>query len=146
MRQRGWKLVALGASFAVAAENGFTPVAWSLEAEREWLSRAEVGFLPQSRDPWADRKSAYKVLEYLRGGACPVVDDVPAVWAALGDRAEQLAVVVNEGMSWAAATERALRLRNSADWKEAREACLASASLLTLADKYEEALRLCRRV
>jgi hypothetical protein len=109
LRNAGWECVALGASMA-AARLGWRRVEWSLAAEKEWLSRAIVGVMPQPSDPWAERKQGYKLYEYMAHGVVPVASDVlPARMVMQSARLRPLLVVDNT--DWLTAIETAASLR-----------------------------------
>jgi glycosyltransferase involved in cell wall biosynthesis len=51
-------------------------VPWSVESEREALTRIDVGLMPQPDNAWTRGKSAYKAVQYMSAGIPVVADDV----------------------------------------------------------------------
>ena len=98
--------MAVGAG-AYAATLGWTPVTWSLDSQSDWLSRAAVGVMPQTRDAWADRKQGYKLYEYIAYGAVPVASDVPCARLVLGSERLYRCLLVSEVNEWLGMIERA---------------------------------------
>jgi glycosyltransferase involved in cell wall biosynthesis len=105
----GWTCVAIGSTEA-ADRHGWHVVPWTLSAQDEWLARASVGVMPQPRDPWSDRKQAYKLFEYMAHGVVPVASDVPAARDLLCSPALSRLLVAPDG-DWRAAIEDATTLR-----------------------------------
>lgn len=76
--------LAVGGTEATA-QLGIRVAEWSSEAEKAALAERSVGILAQSSGLWEDRKSAYKVLEYITAGVIPVSEKIPAAVALLGE-------------------------------------------------------------
>jgi glycosyltransferase involved in cell wall biosynthesis len=76
LRAQQWRCVAVGATDEAQAY-GWEVVQWNPAAEAHWLSRSSIGVMPQPTSDWADRKAAYKLLEYAASGVVPVASNVP---------------------------------------------------------------------
>lgn len=111
LRNRGWSLVAVGASEAVETL-GWEAITWSPQAQKVWLGKALVGVMPQRRDPWSDRKQGYKLFEYMAHGVVPVASDVPAAQAVLSP-VELSNLLVPVGGDWVRAIEGAAARRET---------------------------------
>jgi hypothetical protein len=59
--------------------------AWSVEAERDALSKMDIGLMPLDDTLWSRGKCAYKALQYMAAGIPPVVDDVGISASVVGD-------------------------------------------------------------
>lgn len=88
--------VAVGAS-ARSSELGLATLPWTFDVERTELRSRSVGIFVQSRGRWEDRKSGYKLLEYIAAGVVPVAERIPASVAILGDDYPYL--VENRGLA-----------------------------------------------
>jgi len=51
---------------------------WSPEAEKELLSRLDVGLMPLEDDPWCRGKGGYKLIQYMAAGCACVASAVGA--------------------------------------------------------------------
>jgi glycosyltransferase involved in cell wall biosynthesis len=105
----GWECVAVGANPRVGAL-GWRAVEWSPDAQAHWLSIALVGVMPQPRDPWADRKQGYKLLEYAAHGVVPVASDVGPARAVLQSTALK-SLLVGDSDDWSRVILRAANNR-----------------------------------
>lgn len=74
---------------------------WSLPAERDLLSRMDIGLMPLPDDAWTRGKCAYKALVYMSAGIPVVADDVGVTAAVVGHEAAGL--VARTRGDWAAA-------------------------------------------
>jgi hypothetical protein len=63
---------------------GLSVAKWSLERQRDFLSAAKVGLFVQEPGAWEQRKSGYKLLEYISAGLIPVSERNDASVALLG--------------------------------------------------------------
>jgi glycosyltransferase involved in cell wall biosynthesis len=61
-----------------------TAISWSEAAERDVLSRMDIGLMPLPDTPWTRGKCAYKALQYMASGIPAVVDDVGISASAVG--------------------------------------------------------------
>jgi hypothetical protein len=109
LREAGWECVALGAT-AGASRFGWRAVRWSRVAQEQWLSRATVGVMPQPSDPWADRKQAYKLYEYMAHGVVPVASDVLPARLAMSDACLR-PFLLDANADWVRAIVHAARVR-----------------------------------
>lgn len=60
-------------------------VAWSPEAEHEWLSTADYGLALQPRNEYADHKCGFKIIQYMAYGVVPIASDGPVHRQIVGD-------------------------------------------------------------
>ncbi len=72
------QFTAMGASEA-SANFGIRTAAWSEEAELDFLRASLFGLFIQPPGDWEERKSGYKILEYVASGVVPVVQKNPQV-------------------------------------------------------------------
>ncbi len=101
---------------------------WTASVEEHALRRCWSGLMPLEATVWNKRKAGYKVLEYLRHGVIPVVEDSQIIRTLLGERTEQLCELVRGGSAsaWAEAIERSLTRSPDGAWLEAREEVFAT--------------------
>lgn len=64
--------------------HGLNGVPWSPETQEHWLQTARIGLFVQPRGEWEDRKSGYKILEYISHGVLPIANRVEAAEVILG--------------------------------------------------------------
>lgn len=102
---RGIEFVAVGADVS-QAERGWEVLDWSIEVADEWLQRATVGLMPLARNPWNDRKAAYKILQYAASGVVPVASEGPP--ARLFLPSEMNECLVSSRSGWCSAIEAGL--------------------------------------
>ncbi|WP_141214574.1 hypothetical protein [Rhodococcus sp. 06-1474-1B] len=105
---------------------------WSPEVERTALAECSIGLMPLTDDVWNRRKAAFKVLVYLANGVIPVVPDVPAVRALLGDQLNELCVEVanpSRPQSWVDAVGSAWSVPVGGAWVDARDRLFANLSV-----------------
>jgi len=100
---------------------------WSPEVEADSLRRSWAGLMPLERSEWNDRKAGYKILEYLRGGVIPVVEDSEIVRTLLGTASPHLCELVNGSSpaEWVRAIEQSLNRTRDDAWFEARDSVFA---------------------
>lgn len=115
----GVRVVAVGASSA-AQTGSIHCVPWSPEEEERALCLATVGLVPHVESDWADRKAAYKILEYLSADVVPVFDMTPAIQLLLGDNLDTIGVQV-EDRDWISAINIGMEIQISNAWRTARD-------------------------
>lgn len=115
---------------------GLRCVPWTPEEEVDALIRSHVGIMPLESSEWNKRKAGYKILEYLRGGVIPVVEEGPILRTLLGREAETLCQVIHGSGSedWSVGIEKALAKDVDAKWISARDAVFARWSTETFAN------------
>lgn len=112
-------------------EPGVRRVRWTRTEEVNALSRSHLGLMPLQDTEWNRRKAGYKILEYLRGGVIPVVEEGPILRTLLGDEAETLCEVVvgSTAEHWAEGIERGLSRVCDEPWIAARDKVFARWSM-----------------
>jgi glycosyltransferase involved in cell wall biosynthesis len=60
-------------------------VAWSEDAESDFLGRIDIGLMPLGDNPWTRGKCAYKALQYMAACIPVVADDVGVSAEVIGD-------------------------------------------------------------
>jgi glycosyltransferase involved in cell wall biosynthesis len=75
---------------------------WSLEAERDLLTKVDVGVMPLPDDPWARGKCGYKLLRYFSAGL-PTIASPVGINTRLLARGEGIAATTS--LEWSRAIE-----------------------------------------
>lgn len=83
-----WDFIAIGAKIAPLP---WVCVEWSVDTQDDYLAKSRVGVVPVSRSPFNDRKSAFKLMEYLRCGLIVVASPVPSTIGRDSDSAIEFA-------------------------------------------------------
>ena len=68
--------------------SGINIIKWSLEAEKRYLEKIDIGIMPLADDEWAESKAGYKLLLYMSAG-------IPCVAAPVGINKE----IIKEGVT-----------------------------------------------
>jgi glycosyltransferase involved in cell wall biosynthesis len=71
---------------------------WSENAERDLLSRMDIGVMPLPDTPWTRGKCAYKALQYMAAGVPVVADDVGITAEVIGNHVAGL--ISNGDRQW----------------------------------------------
>lgn len=123
----------IGSANDEGQHDGVSRLRWTQETEAEGLRRSWSGLMPLERSEWNDRKAGYKILEYLRSGVIPVVEDTEIVRTLLGANAERLCeLVAGSGPdAWADAIARSLSRSRDTTWLAARDDVFAAWSTVT---------------
>ncbi|WP_155828388.1 hypothetical protein [Gordonia polyisoprenivorans] len=102
-------LVAVGVSGLAANANWVHEKSWSIENQKQALAHSSIGLFPQPKGQWEDRKSGYKIFEYICAGVIPVAVNGPQAWTILG---EEYPYLVSDQESWTETIARALNAPN----------------------------------
>jgi glycosyltransferase involved in cell wall biosynthesis len=118
-----------------AANDRVSRKRWTYDIEADALRRSWAGLMPLEQSDWNSRKAGYKILEYLRGGVIPVVQDSPIVRTLMGTDAERLCELVSGDSpdAWVDAVARSLCRTRDEGWFDARESVFSAWSNSTFA-------------
>jgi glycosyltransferase involved in cell wall biosynthesis len=82
---RPWTIACAGGAPRVLPTRAeLVEIPWSPAAERDLLSRMDIGLMPLPDTPWTRGKCAYKALQYLASGIPVIADDVGVTAAVVG--------------------------------------------------------------